>query len=127
MQVKVWNDNVHPYQENFREKNILIPAKSFIMMEESDAQLFYGSFAPIKVDADGNPIPEGYKMIRIDQTIDEAPVAPVVNENICQACRHEAPNMKSLQAHIFETHKDIALVDEDAEREIGRRKKARAG
>ncbi len=123
-QVRVWNDNIHPYSETFREQLIKIAPKSFVMMEAGEAHLFKGTFAPIQVDADGNPIPQGYKMIRIEET-DEPVAAPQSKENICQACRYEAASTKDLAEHIKHSHEDIAVVDEQAEQEIAKRKRAK--
>jgi hypothetical protein len=123
-QVRVWNDNIHPYQETFREKELKIPAKSFILMDSGDAHLFKGTFAPIKVDADGNPIAQGYKMIRIEKTAEPLPETKV-KETICQACRYEASSDKDLAEHVKASHGDVALRDDEAEQEIERRKRAK--
>lgn len=123
--VKVWNDNVHPYRENFREQEIVIPAKSFIKMEAGEALLFRGTFAPIKVDGDGNPIPEGYKMIRIEEIKGEETEAPKVNPLICQACAYEAASEKDLNEHAQSLHKDAVLVDEEAEEALKTKKAQR--
>jgi hypothetical protein len=123
--VRVWNDNVHPYRETFREQNIHIPAKSSIVMDAGEALLFKGTFAPIKLDGDGNPTPEGYKMIRIEElqsedTIEQAKVNPLV----CQACAYEAASEKDLNEHAQSLHKDAFLVDEEAEQALSEKKKA---
>lgn len=126
MQVRVWNDNIHPYYEEFRDQKIKIPAKSFIMMEAGEAHLFRGSFAPIKVDADGNPIPEGYKMIRIEENSSATPdTVKETPKNVCQACKYEASSEKDLSEHIESSHKHEMVVDEEAEREIARRPKSK--
>lgn len=123
--VKVWNDNVHPYKEQFRDQLIQIPPKKFILMEAGDAHLFKGTFAPIKLDADENPIPEGYKMIRIEESGADVIEMPKVNELLCQACKYEGSSAGDLSEHIKSTHKDVAAVDEEAEQEIKKRKAAR--
>ena len=66
MQVKVWNDNVHVFKQDYKGEKIEIAAKSFIWMEPDQAHDFKCSFAPIVADADGNPTPETFKMIRIE-------------------------------------------------------------
>jgi len=122
MQVKVWNDNIHPYSEQFRDTLIKIPAKGFILMEAGEALLFKGTFAPIKVDADGNPIPEGFKMIRVEETAAEVDAPKVSKEPTCQACGYKAASEKDLSEHVEANHKHQMVVDEDAEREIAKRK-----
>ena len=127
MQVKVWNDNIHPYSEDFRGQIIKIPAKSFILMDEGDAHLFRGSFAPIQVDGDGNPVAEGFKMIRIEKADDQSS-APRVEEpkkHICMSCKYEASSEKDLSEHIDSNHKSEIVVDAEAEREMARRAKSK--
>lgn len=125
-QVKVYNDNVHPYSELFREKQISIPPKGFIYMEAGEAQLFKGSFAPIKVDADGNPIAEGYKRIRIEEGVEVAAPAALA-KFVCQADGEEFGTEAELTAYIKANHADkIAPADEEAEKEVAKRSKKRA-
>lgn len=78
MIVKVWNDNSHPYSEDFRGKKINIPPKTFIEMEDDVAQLFKGSFGngPRK-DVHGQFDPRSFKMIRIEVPRVESPVEPL--------------------------------------------------
>jgi hypothetical protein len=64
--VRVWNDNEYPYKEIFQDEEIRIPAKKFIEMDEKKAILFKGTFAPMKLDAQKKPMPEYFKMIRIE-------------------------------------------------------------
>lgn len=120
--VRVCNDNVHPYREQFRDHEIFIKPKNFILMEAGDALLFKGSFAPIKVDADGQPIPEGFKMIRIEEIpggVEEVQVTEA--KHICQACRYEGSSEKDLMEHINSNHKDQVIVDEEAEAALKKR------
>lgn len=120
MQVKVWNDNVHPYKEKFREQDIHIPPKQFIMMDKDEAHIFLGTFAGILRDADGNPIPEGYKMLRIEKVSEEKPVVTAHN---CQACDYKAMSEKDLDEHITALHVE-QMVDEE---EVKKRKARKAG
>lgn len=126
--VKVWNDNVHPYTEKFKDQDIKIPPKSFIMMEAGEAVDFRGTFAPIKVDADGNPIAEGFKMIRIEEVKgdEDGEAADQVNpRTICQACKYEASSEKDLNEHAKAMHADALFSDPLAEEAMKKAKKAR--
>jgi hypothetical protein len=129
-QVKVWNDNVHPYSEVFKGDKLHIPAKSFIKMDREEAIQFRGTYnSPVR-DADGNDLPEGFKMIRIEPLSAEdllAPEAQVkVDELVCLACAYKATNKTDLAEHT-KTHAGQLVVDEDAEAELKARKKAKAG
>ena len=78
MQVKVWNDNVHPYREKFKNKSIEIPPHDFIEMEYHEAVYFLGTMPPnIQTDAGGTQKPISYKMLRIEkpgQATEDPPV-----------------------------------------------------
>jgi hypothetical protein len=120
MKVKVYNDNVHPYTEDFRGKKISIPPKAYIEMEYDDAVTFQSSFSPIIRDADGNDMPEGYKMIRID----EPPVKFEAKANplLCVACRYLAHSEKDLKEHST-AHSADTVTDAEAEAQMKRKAK----
>jgi hypothetical protein len=126
-QVRVWNDNTHPYTETFREQRIHIKPKSYVLMEEGEAHDFKCSFAPAKLDADGRPVAEGYKMIRIERHTEDAP-EPVAAKTalLCQACRYEGENEADLNEHIKATHAAQIVRDEQAEAELAKRPKKRS-
>jgi hypothetical protein len=123
MQVRVWNDNVHAYQEKFKGELIQIPSKSFIVMDEDDAYNFKGTFAPPVLNTDGVHMPEGFKMIRVEHLPKEQLEAiPKTPEHQCMACKYKASGSEDLKEH-EKTHESSRIVDEQAEREIQSRKK----
>lgn len=125
--VKVWNDNVHPYKEMFRDQKIEIPSKGFIEMEAGEALIFKGTFSTIVLDADGNPTAEGFKMIRIEEFTKNKPEAVKVNPLVCLACSYEAASEKDLQEHVKLSHShQVAEIDEEAERAIAEKQKNKA-
>lgn len=121
--VRVYNENVHPYNETFKGTKIHIPAKgnanNWVEMDEDEANLFLGSFSPPIIDADGGHDPRGYKMLKI---VGETGWAKKQSEWTCQACKYEASNEKDLNEHIDAKHLD-SLLDKDLADE--RRKKAK--
>lgn len=64
--VKVWNDNVHPFTQKFKGDTIHIPAKSFIEMAYDEAISFKGKPYPRAFDGMGQQDPKSYKMIRVE-------------------------------------------------------------
>lgn len=90
---RVWNDNVHPHTEVFKEKTITIAPKSFVEMDYDDAVEFKSAFTPIKTDGELNPKPESFKMIRIEP-VDGAPVTQV--PLVCHATGKVAANHAEL-------------------------------
>ncbi|MES3012629.1 MAG: hypothetical protein V4750_02730 [Pseudomonadota bacterium] len=112
---RVYNDNVHPHTEVFKEKTISIAPKSFIEMDLEDAIEFKSNFTPIKTDGEKNPLPESFKMIRV-VAIDKAETAMPL---ICHATGKIAANAAELAAmnaeHIDALEADSRkLVDEAA-------------
>lgn len=108
MMVKVYNDNVHPYSEKFKDQKLEIPPHEFIEMEYEEAVQFLGTYSPIKVDADENPIPQCYKMLRIVKPVIKA--TPGVANFNCQKCGYKGANNKDLGEHLDATHADEELV-----------------
>jgi hypothetical protein len=120
--VRVWNDNVFPFRQIFKDKEIFIGAKKFIEMEETEAYEFRGAYSPIVRDGDGQPTPESFKMIRIEKTDKTAhkPIA-AAQENVCQACGKQFPNKKELEAHIDAEHLDQLSDKEEADKRKGKK------
>ena len=112
MQVKVFNDNVHPYTEKFRGKEITIGAKQFIEMDEDEAEYFKGTFTfPVK-NGEGLPDPAFFKRIRIDKPKRVAQEDPLV----CHANGQKVASASELK----DVLSDFALMivkDEKAEAE----------
>jgi hypothetical protein len=106
--------------------DIKIAANAYIVMDEDDAIDFKGKYSPPKFDADGNDMPEGYKMIRIvagaavadEKTFDEAKKPEA---NVCVACRYQAANAKDLEEHAKSSHAGQAMKDEAAEEALKKR------
>lgn len=120
MLAKVWNDNVHPHKEVFKEKTIEIPPKGFVTMEWEDAVDFRGKYTPIALDGGGAPLSTSFKMIRLERISDE--VAKPTGMK-CQACNEEHPDLKTLHQHIKDRHL-ADLVDEDGVNELTGKKPA---
>lgn len=67
MKVKVWNENIYVYEEDFRGKKISIAPKGFIELEEDEAHIFFGTIGkgPRK-DTHGNFDPRFFKKLRME-------------------------------------------------------------
>lgn len=93
--VKVWNDNAYPFSQEFKGNKITIPPKSFCEMDYEEAVEFRGLFSPVIKDTDGVPLPESYKMIRVERPAQVAvdPNAHLVNH----ATGQRATNPEELQ------------------------------
>lgn len=103
--VKVYNDNVHPYKEQFRDREILIPPGGFIEMEEGDAHEFKCTYNQPFRGGDNQMDPRSFKMIRIE-AIGEKSVSPKADENVCMQCSYKAASKKDLDEHIDANHLD---------------------
>lgn len=119
--VRVYNDNVHPYREKFKDKMIDIPSKNFVIMDYDDAIIFRGRHNPVVLDGGGNANPESYKMIRIVEDSNE-PVVPQKEKILCHACSKIFPTALALDMHITDSH--AAMILDDTEREKRMKEKA---
>ena len=77
--VKVWNNNVHPFTQEFKSNKITIPPQAYIEMDYEEAVEFKGKFSPIITDGDGNPLPESFKMIKVERPAHTAAVPGLMN------------------------------------------------
>ncbi len=119
MLVKVINDNVHPYKEKFRGRDINIPPKGSIEMDLNDAHMFLGTMNSIEVDGGGTPLPTSYKMLRISTDM-STPIVAAKN-TVCMACNKDLLTEKALASHSESEHFD-AMIDEDAKEVIVKRR-----
>ena len=106
--VEVHNLNVHPYKEDFRERQIVIPPKGFIEMEWEEAIMFKGTMNNVEKDADGNVLPTSYKMLKIVQSPEDKKemekIRAQAQTSKCQACGYQAVDKQDLHIHIKEEH-----------------------
>jgi hypothetical protein len=119
--VRVWNDNVHPYKEEFRSHKVDIAPGKFMIMEEDEAIMLLGNYSPIITDGDGLALPTSYKMLHIEKiSDDDAKASPV---QICAACSYKASSEKDLEEHVDANHLD-ELSDSKVADERRKKKKA---
>lgn len=121
MQVKVWNDNIYDYTEEFRDQTIKIPAGKYILMEEGEAKLFKGSFNSPILDHDDMPDPRGYKKIRIERDgaiADLQEEAEVSKVYVCQADGSEFTSKEELDEYVKDNFAHLIVKDEEAERQM---------
>lgn len=118
MQVKLWNDNVHPYSEKFRGVQYTIPPKEFIMMDEDEAEYFHATFTfPVK-DSQNRPDPKHFKMLRIELT-EEAKAARAQKDGlVCHANGKKAASAEELVALLSNFSHMLADKDTDGEAEV---------
>jgi len=113
-QVAVYNANIYPYKEVFREKEVVIPSKGHIKMARDEAVLFLGTYSPPILNADGVHMPQGYKMLKIlGIGAKELVTEPDVK---CNACGMKFANDSDLEAHVVATHLD--QLEPEAAKEI---------
>lgn len=126
MQVKVWNDNIYEYKENFRDSLIVIPSKQFIMMDHDEAQTFRSTFNGFMKDVDGAPDPKGFKKIRIEVPNGGKFLSDKnkINELKCIVCGYLASSKEDLLEHINANHENERLKDEEAEKFVTEKKEA---
>ena len=108
MRVKVWNDNTHPYEEDFKGEIIKIGPKGFIEMDFEDATDFKSAMGNgMQVGNDGVQTPESYKMIRIERR-GAAPRVELGHK--CMSCSKSYESPEMLDLHVTQNHK-LELTD----------------
>jgi hypothetical protein len=118
--VRVWNDNVHPYSENFQGQKIHIDSKSFIVMDQEKAEQFRCTYNGVKRDKHDQPDPRYFKMIRIEYG--EVKATEIKrDENQCLACKYKASGKADLDEHVKANHEAQITKDDEAEAEIKKR------
>jgi hypothetical protein len=114
MNVKVVNDNVHPYKERFRDQTIYIAPRSYVEMEHGEAHLFLGTMPPnIELDGNGIQKPQSYKMLRIEPMGGAATTPTPVYK--CMIDGREFATQAELDEYIEENHADAIIDDKSKE------------
>lgn len=121
MMVQVRNLNTHVFKQQFMDRMIVIPPGESIEMDFDEANKFVGTYSSPKLDGDGNHMPEGFKMLRIEDAVAKPVAAPEVkiDPNKCLSCGYTASGQTDLNEHL-KTHGE-ALVDPVAEEQIKRK------
>lgn len=114
MLVKVHNNNIHPYKEEFRGKMIHIPAHEYIEMDEDEADYFLQSFTYPKKDSQGRPDPLYFKKLKIERPKGEKPVDPL----ICHANGERAASLEELNTLVKGFSHMLASKDEVLDADI---------
>lgn len=130
MKVKVWNDNVYPFEQEYKGKRYKIESKKYIEMDQEEASQLLKSYSPIKVDHGNMPLPQSYKMLRVDQgDLDKikrmAEARTKAGSYMCQACGYIANSKWELSGHIQDMHQDQWEDPEEALKEVVKQNKAR--
>jgi hypothetical protein len=119
-QVAVFNDNIYPYKEKFKDDEINIPSKGHILMERQEAVQFLGQMNAPVLGADNEHLPQGFKMLRIIQNKKdlEAVESPVIK---CHQCNDEFSTQELLDDHIRTEHID-KIEDKDFAKDFSEKK-----
>lgn len=124
MIVKVVNDNVHPYREKFRGKDIYIGPKESIQMDINEANLFLGTMPPnIEVDANGHQKPTSFKKLRIEHIGSQKP-KETTKTYMCMKDGQEFPTQAALDKYIEENYAED-IIDEEAREKVVAKKRGR--
>jgi hypothetical protein len=113
MLVKVHNNNVHPYKEEFRGRMIEIPANDFIEMDEDEADYFLQAFVFPKKDSQGRPDPLYFKKLKIEKPKVDKPV----DDLVCHANGQKAATAAELNQMIRGFSHMLAEKDDAGEAE----------
>lgn len=120
MKVKVWNDDVKDYSEEFNGKMITIPAGEYVVMERGDAVTFMGKYKPISIDPrTGKHM--GFKKLRREFVEEDTPLAES-KKHTCMIDGQEFTNEEELIKHVKDNHMD-KIVDKKSKEEFTKKLK----
>lgn len=130
MLVRVWNDNVHPFQQKIGETMYKIPAGQCVEMDEDEADKLLKTYSPIIADYDGRPVATSFKKLRIDEedirkNNDRKEARHKAGSYVCQACGYVASNKWELNGHTQAEHPDQWEDPQGAREAIVKETKAR--
>lgn len=120
MKVKVYNDDVKEYVEEYKGDIIRIPAKGFIIMDRGEAAGFMGQFTPIKIDPQSGEH-TNLKKLRKEFIVDEIPGMKTTklrganDKYICMYDGKEFVNEKDLNNYIELNYSDKVMKDDKNE------------
>lgn len=106
MNVKVVNDNVYEFKQNWNDMNIIIPPKGYIVMEKGKAHDFVCAWSPMRKNGTDQPDPKSFKMLHIEPLGDskkeevKREAAAEAKEYRCQKCGFKAPSVSALDDHM---------------------------
>jgi len=104
--VRVYNDHHQDYKENFRDSELIVPAKGYVEMEDSEATLFMGKFPGLRRDGRGHDIT--IKMLR---KVYVTPEMTQTETAKCMACGTEFKTASELEVH-SKVHEAQKVKDE---------------
>jgi hypothetical protein len=114
--VKIFNDNEHPFEANFKGDKVYIGAKSYWKDKDGTPRLFdlfeandfKGDYHPIKLLGDGTHDPRTFKKIKLVNI--DAEVKEVVPEHPCMLCGSAYQTEDELDVHLEAEHKNEERV-----------------
>lgn len=132
MQVKVWNDNQYPFKQELRGVKYAIPARQYVEMDEEEANLLLKAYSPVVLGHDDLPLPQTYKMLRIDEedlkrNRQKEAIKGKSGSFLCQACGYIAGSKWELNGHVMELHRDDWEDANEARQEIAKEEPKKRG
>ncbi len=110
--VKVWNDNIFPFEQVVKGEKIAIPAGEFIEMDYEEAIDFRGMFSPMPPPDYAGDHREFHKMIRV-----EAPVVPTFRDDgLTNHLTGEKAASTEELAKVLSALRHLNVKDSEAER-----------
>lgn len=119
MLVKVHNNNIHPYKEDFRGRTIYIESNSYVEMDEDEADYFIQAFVFPKKDSQGRPDPLFFKKLKIEKPKVEAKADDFL---ICHANGQKLASKDELSNVLASFSHLLAGKDDEGESEVLRKK-----
>jgi hypothetical protein len=110
---RVWNLDEKIYTERFREKDIVIEPKRFIVMDPSEAETLLKTYTPIIKDGAEKHLK--MKMLKMEVFNAKGQDAPKTEapKHVCPVDGQDFPTQKLYNDHVRENHMD-SIVDKES-------------
>lgn len=118
-QVRVYNDNIHPYTEHFKGEDLEIAPKCYIEKDFYDAVELLGTYSPIKTDGGGQQIATSFKKLRIVR-----PAEFKLEESkkiLCNSCGEKFNTADLLEDHVLASHLDQMIDETEKKKRLKKR------
>lgn len=124
-QWRVYNEHTQglTFRQVFKEKEIIIPAGQFVLMDYEEAVEFKSAYFPMTVDAQGEPDPRSWKMISIKPHSEESAVPEITKKYVCPVDGREFQTQTELDAYQMANFSHLNVKDEMLDNQIEKSKK----
>ena len=115
--VKVWNDGMFDFEQDFKGDLIKIPAGQHIIMDRFEGTEFKSKYYQPRFNKNGRQTEESMKRLRTEEHVRDETKKTPVDDFHCHVCDEDFKSLAGLKAHTRAKHLQ-SMEDEDARQEL---------